>query len=291
MSLELLSMMIAGGLLGAGVLFAVRGATTADIPLARFAEDLQRPIIEVQAGRSFVGRTRSEILRSSAKRHSVELMLVERTPERFLRERLMWSGLVAVIPMMMLPVAMFVTSWAAPIWIVAAVLAGAVVGWCWAPLDLRRDAEEARGEISHALAVYLELVSILISGGAGVETALYEAAGQGNGRGFRHLRAALAASHARQEAPWESIHNLGVRLKVNGLVELSSAMTLAGGGSRVASTLQAKAESLRHRDLTALKAEAEARSEALVLPVLLMFVGFLMLIGYPAMAGLMESVG
>ena len=40
------------------------------------------------------------------------------------------------------------------------------------------------------------------------------------------------------------------------------------------------------RDLAALETEAQARSETMVLPVVLMFTGFLILIGYPALAAL-----
>jgi hypothetical protein len=48
----------------------------------------------------------------------------------------------------------------------------------------------------------------------------------------------------------------------------------------------AKAESMRLKDLTDLESEAQARSETMVLPVALMFAGFMLLIGYPALAGL-----
>ena len=63
-------------------------------------------------------------------------------------------------------------------------------------------------------------------------------------------------------------------------------MTLAGDGAQVRDSLAAKAGGLRLRDLNQLESEAQARSETMVLPVALMFAGFLLLIGYPALAAL-----
>ena len=63
-------------------------------------------------------------------------------------------------------------------------------------------------------------------------------------------------------------------------------MTLAGDGAQVRDSLSAKASGIRMRDLAELESEAQARSETMVLPVALMFAGFLVLIGYPALAAL-----
>ncbi len=88
-------------------------------------------------------------------------------------------------------------------------------------------------EFRHALAAYLELVTILMAGGAGVETAMFDAVDIGRGSAFRHLRAALSAAQARREAPWRALGQLGDRLGVVELEELEASMTLAGGGAQV----------------------------------------------------------
>ncbi len=54
----------------------------------------------------------------------------------------------------------------------------------------------------------------------------------------------------------------------------------------VRDSLTAKAVGIRSKDLAALESEAQAKSETMVLPVVLMFAGFLVLIGYPALAAL-----
>ena len=48
-----------------------------------------------------------------------------------------------------------------------AVPVGAAAGWCYARVDLAADAQRARRDFRHALAGYLELVTILMAGGAG----------------------------------------------------------------------------------------------------------------------------
>jgi hypothetical protein len=159
----------------------------------------------------------------------------------------------------------------------------------WARVDLASDAAKARREFRHALAAYLRLVTILMAGGAGVETAMFDAATIGQGRAFRQVQAALSAAQARREAPWRQLGALGQRLGVRELDELQAAMTLAGGGAQVRESLIAKAEAIAERDLADTEAAAQARSETMVLPVALMFAGFLLLIGYPALAALSST--
>ena len=122
-----------------------------------------------------------------------------------------------------------------------AVPLGAAAGWFYARVDLAADAQRARREFRHALAGYLELVTILMAGGAGVETAMFDAADVGHGPAFRHLRAALSAAQARREPPWRALGQLGDQLGVGELEELEASMTLAGEGAQVRDSLTAKA--------------------------------------------------
>jgi hypothetical protein len=99
----------------------------------------------------------------------------------------------------------------------------------------------------------------------------------------------LTAAQARREPPWHTLGQLGARLGIADLAELEASMTLAGGGAMVRDSLTAKAKSIRSKDLAALESEAQARSETMVLPVAMMFAGFLLFIGYPALAALSAS--
>ena len=64
-------------------------------------------------------------------------------------------------------------------------------------------------------------------------------------------------------------------------------MSLAGTeGARIKSTLAAKAASIRRHELADAEADANTISERLFIPGVLLLIGFLIFIGYPAVARL-----
>jgi Flp pilus assembly protein TadB len=282
---NLLIVTCAAGLAGAGLLLVVRGLLGSTVPLGAVVAELHRPrtsadvdrtgrAVELLAGRPTTGR-------------DADLAVCERGTAEWVQHRLTWT-LLGTAPGIALVLLSAVGSVSAvpPTVGVLAIPAGAVAGWSYARVDLAGDARRARRDFRHALASYLELVTILMAGGAGVETAMFDAADVGRGPAFRHLRAALTAAQARREPPWRALGELGARLGVAELQELEASMTLAGEGAQVRESLTAKANAIRGKDLAQLETEAQARSETMVLPVVLMFAGFLVLIGYPALAAL-----
>lgn len=282
----LLGMVVAGALAGAGVLLVVRGAVGDTVPLAAVLAELHRPRV-ASPPRS----RRDELLRQMAGRSTParerDLGVCERSLERYVQDRLVWAAIGAAPGAGLLVLAAGGAATIVPIGVlVVAIPVGAAAGWLYARVDLRSDADKARRQFRHALAAYLELVTILMAGGAGVETAMFDAAATGEGPAFRHLRAAMSAAQAGREPPWALLGVLGDRLGVAELEELHASMSLAGDGAQVRETLSAKADGMRLRDLAAIETEAQAKSETMVLPVVLMFTGFLVLIGYPALAAL-----
>jgi len=282
----LLAMTVTGALAGVGILLVVRGVVGETAPLSAIVAELHRPrTLAVASTR------RDTAIRHLAGRPSTsrdrDLAVCERSIDRWAQDRLVWAALGASVPagLLVLAVRGVVTVVPAGVMIVAIPL-GAVAGWLYARLDLASDAGTARRAFRHALSGYLELVTILIAGGAGIETAMFDAAAAGQGRAFRHLRTALSAAQAQREPPWQLLGQLGERLGIDELSELHASMALAGDGAQVRDTLTAKAAGIRMRDLAQLESEAQARSETMVLPVALMFAGFLLLIGYPALAAL-----
>ena len=270
-----------------GLTLVVRGALGVTAPLATIADDLRRPRTPETASSSVTDRMLVRLSGAPNAERSADLAVCDRTEDWFVQQRFVWA-LLASLPGLGL---FAISTWGiemffpAPL-LLAASAAGLVVGWFYARVDLRSDADKARREFRHSLAAYLELVTILMSGGAGVETSMFDAAALGRGSAFRHLRSALSAAHARRDPPWFGLGQLGSRIGVSELEELEASMTLAGGGAQVRDSLAAKAAAMRMRDLADIESEAQARSETMVLPVALMFAGFLVLIGYPALAAL-----
>lgn len=150
-------------------------------------------------------------------------------------------------------------------------------------LTLRSEAADRRKDFKRALGSFLDLVVISLAGGAGVESALRDAAGVGRGWAFAQIHNALDVTALTGETPWAALARLGDEVGITELVELSSSVSLAGTeGARVRESLAVKATSLRDHALAEAEAEAESTTEKMAMPVVLLFLGFLILVGYPA---------
>ncbi len=175
---------------------------------------------------------------------------------------------------------------AVPVGAVAVVaLATAGLGFVVPDVLLARQAARRRRDFRYGLSVFLELVVVVLAGGGGVETALHDAAHAGSGWTFAELQRALNRARTRRLSPWSSLRDLGERFGSGELIELASSTELAGtSGARVRDALRAKAKSVRDREMAEAEGEALAASERMGAPMVAMFVGLILLIGYPAMA-------
>lgn len=244
-------------------------------------------------GRS-VGASVNRLLRNLGLRLDsleADLRLVGRSIEEHMAQKV----LLAVLGLA-LPVLLSVT------WTVAGLsvspvipLGGAValaVFFFFAPdIALRSEAADRRKEFKRALGSFLDLVVISLAGGAGVESALRDAAGVGRGWAYAQMHNALEVTALTGETPWAALARLGDEVGVPELVELSASVSLAGTeGARVRDSLAVKASSLRDHALAAAEAEAESTTEKMALPVVMLFLGFLILVGYPAVDLIMTGI-
>jgi Flp pilus assembly protein TadB len=158
-------------------------------------------------------------------------------------------------------------------------------------LSLRQRAGQYRAEVRHALSMFLDLTVVALSGGAGVEQALTAAATAGHGPAFTAFRHALSKAEVTRTPPWVPLGELGERLAVAELSELAATTALAGHeGAKVRASLTSKAATLRAHLLAEAEAEAAAATERMSLPVVLLFAGFLLFIGYPALANALSGL-
>jgi tight adherence protein C len=214
-----------------------------------------------------------------------DLRLVGRTLEQHLGQKV----LVAFVGLALPQLVVLITRLAGePIAVTVPVLASAALGvvFFFVPdLTLRSEAGERRDAFRHALGSFLDLVVISLAGGAGVESALRDAASIGQGWAFAQLRQALDVATLTGETPWAALTRLGDELGVPELAELSSSVSLAGTeGAKVRDSLAVKAASLREHALAEAESQAQASTERMALPVVMLFIGFLILIGYPAIS-------
>lgn len=160
----------------------------------------------------------------------------------------------------------------------------AAAGFLLPDMQARADAAKRRSAFRHALSAYLDLVWITLAGGAGIDSALNDAAAIGRGWAFTQIRRALEAARVTRTSPWATLRQLGEELDVTELSELAASVSLAGTeGAKVRTSLAAKAGALRSHQLTDAEAEAHAATERMSLPVVALFLGFLTFIAYPAL--------
>jgi Flp pilus assembly protein TadB len=159
----------------------------------------------------------------------------------------------------------------------------AVAGALLPNVVVHGEAEKRRRSFKHALGAYLDLVSINLAAGRGVETALDRASRSGQGWMFTEIRQALYRAKVMGESPWTGLDRLGLEIGVQELRELAASVGLAGdSGARVRASLAAKARSLRVRGLGEIEEAAQSANERMSLPVILLVVSFIIFIGFPA---------
>lgn len=272
---------LAGVLLGGGLLLIFGGVFARAMPLAILASD------EPQ---SAAGRAASPIevfAGDAANRLARDLAVCDRTSAKFASDRVINTAVFAFLPGVVFLLALTGTVGLSPLMLLVVTIGAGAAGWIYTTPALKRSAAEARKDFDSSLASYFELVSLAFAGGKGPHDALRDPASIGTGPAFRQLRAAMNASYERREAPWVTLTELGERLGVQSLIDLGASITLASDGAPVVESLRAKAETMREQTMSAQEARAEARSETMGVPIVLMFGGFLILFGYPALAGLL----
>ncbi len=161
----------------------------------------------------------------------------------------------------------------------------AVLMWFAPDLSLNDEATKRREEMRRTLSGFADLVVVSLAGGAGVSGALTDASANGGGWAMTAIRDSLREASLTRTPVWQILRDLGERYDTPEFAELSASLHLAGAdGARVRSSLSAKAKTLRVQFLAEMEAQAQASTERMSLPVVLLFAGFLGLLGYPAMS-------
>ncbi|MEW6473873.1 MAG: type II secretion system F family protein [Actinomycetota bacterium] len=294
---------VLGAGFGVGVILIVSGLVPARPPLALALERLYRSgthrpdatlatprgsVVVRLLGASWAPTGLGVRIRRSA---AADLRIVGLTVEEHLAHRvsvaaiaLLWAPATAAL----ITAAGLTVPAALTVWISGAL---APAGFFLPAIELRARAARRRRSFRHALSSFLDLVSVALAGGKGVEGALTDAAATGDGWPFRELRAALSDARLRGEAPWDGLARLGADLDVPELGELAASAALAGAeGARVKASVAAKAKALRIRVLADVETAAQSASERMSLPIVLLLVGFVLFLGFPAVTQVLQGL-
>ena len=280
-----------GALLGLGVTLVARGLLAGPVPLEVALRGLtvdgsdhtdastsSLPVRAADALSTALGR-----LGLSTSVRDADLRVAGRSREQHHVEKL--AGAVAGLALP--PVLTVVTRLggvATPVAMAAlASVALALAGYLLPDVLLKARAAERRRAFRYAFSSYLDLVTVILAAGTGVETALLDAAGAGNGWAYRQLQGAIDRSRLTGESPWRVFGRLGEELDLPELREVASSLDLAGThGARVRLSLEARARAMRGRDLAETEADAESATERMSIPSVVLVVAFIVFVGYPA---------
>jgi tight adherence protein C len=299
--------MLAGAMVGLGVLLAVRlaggSAPSGASGLLQLDADLrrQRQEVKLTADR----RHREESLRmrrlGSGLRRAIEargyqvptsiaadLGIAGRSVETHLATTLVGALAGFVVPFLMLAPLSLVTGslpGVIPIWLG---ILGAAIGAVLPTVQLRTTAADRRRDFRHVVSAFLDLVAMNLAGGRGVPEALSSAAGISDGWAFVRIRDTLETARLQGITPWAALGELGDDLAIDELRDLSAALALvAEDGAKVRDSLVARAVSMRRRELADTEGRAQARSQSMLMAQMLLCVGFLLFLTYPAVARVM----
>lgn len=296
-----------GAGIGAGLLLIVRALQPRPVALDRITLALDQPGVSVAALRSgeldepelsgiqaalAAGGLAVMRMVGMADRPKLTeaLRVLDKSIERHAYEKLLAAGAGFALPVV--ASAALATNGIAPSPLAVTVIAlGLAVGGFFYPdLPLADRVAARRQAFKHAFSAYLDLVTILLAGGAGIESALEGAAEAGDGWAFAEIRRSLRRARLTRRSPWEAFAQLGDELGVNELAELAATVSLAGDhGARIKQSLIAKADALRTAQAADLEANAEARTEKMIVPVVVMILGLVLFIAFGAVDAITDG--
>ena len=291
--------MTAGILLGAGLglglLLVTAGLWPAQAPLeAALAPLRTRPTTHspgagqpIPPWRVELGRSVGQVLRmvgAGMPNLRADLAITGRSMEWLLSEKLLDALVAALgVPALVALAGLFGLrlGWVVPVWVALGFAAAAF----FAPdVQLKAAAAARRHTMQHATSAYLDLVAISLAGGAAAEEALRNALADGQGWPFDRLRGAIDDAQLQGIPPWQALGRLGRDLDIRELVELADSLALAGTeGATVRKTLIAKAVASRSHQLADAEVRAMTATDRMVLPLLVLLLGFIVFVLYPAL--------
>ena len=137
---------------------------------------------------------------------------------------------------------------------------------------------------------YLDLVAMRMASGSGLAEALNQAASIGAGSAFAQLRGTLQDAQTDGLTPAAALGRLGEEFNLKELIDTAARMQLVENlGAQAEASLRAQAATLRDRELSQLAGKANEQSQSMVIAQVVLAVGFILFLGYPAMAKILAT--
>lgn len=294
--------MLLGAGVGFGLFVALRSMRGRTIDLAAAVEALDRPSWTERSSAPTTNDDLSTVQRYLARPGlrlletlgltdrgllRQQLAILDKSLERHAYEKML-AGLAGLLLPIFLAVGLRASAiTVSPMLVLIGSLTLAALGFLYPDLPLSDQVKKRQQAFRHSLSSYLDLVSIILAGGGGTESALAGAADAGEGWVFAEIRSALRRGELTGRTPWDVFEELGAHYGIEELRELASSISLAGGhGARVRQSLIAKSEALRAQQTAEIETAAESNTEKMIVPVSIMVLGLMVFIGRGAVAAI-----
>lgn len=219
-----------------------------------------------------------------------DLEIVDRSLEGHMARKIMYALIALVAPGFVATVAALLLS--TPVSSIPLLLGllCAAATFVLVDVNLAQEAARRRRELRRVVASYLDLVSMSLAGSRGIPEALPSAARIGSGWGFELLQDTIDRARYTGITPWSALGDLGERVGLRELQDLGATVTrVIDDGARVRKSLAARAQTERRRQLSEIEGQAKKADDSIVLAQMIMAVGFLLLLGYPAVVAVLTA--
>lgn len=174
---------------------------------------------------------------------------------------------------------------------VTIVLVASVLGVAIPIASMRSYANEQRNKFVMSMSAVLDLMSLFLAGGMGIEesliTALNSFSNEFSNRLLKELQLVLSTGGELTEV----FLLTGRQWDIAEMVEVGNLLKIAGEeGARIKDTITAKAKTVRHKLIYQEREKANKKAERLFFPGVILLAGFLAFIGYPALVQILNGL-
>ena len=204
-------LILTGAGLGLGAAVLLSGLAPARPPLAAAIAALRTQPLRLDRRQWLVRGLATPLVQAGLPRRRMlaDLAILDRHPHHYLAAQLGLAMLGLLTPpatVALLNVMGAGISWGVPLWLGAALAAGAfAVG----ELSLHEQAEQRRLLMRHTLAALLDVIPPALAAGAGIEQALTDASSIAEGWAARQIRAAITTARTHRTPLWQPLRELG----------------------------------------------------------------------------------
>ena len=277
--------MVAGMVVGAGVLLIIMGTLRSPIRLADAFAALEGSVSETQETRSdnrglealgdWLHATHKLPLTHNQQRL---LLLSGRSVADFFAEKLVLATTGLLLPAIWFVIQTVLGNPTTPVPLLLGPVLG-IGGYFLADLRLARTSRRMSRSTSEAVHTFFDLVALERLANASATQAVTQAATISGAPLFRRMTTGLERCRLEQTTPWRELHRIAEEWDVPELSDFADIMRLEEQGAALAETLQARVRELREGHLAQQRSRAQEDTESLTiwmtLPALFLGLGFI----------------